>query len=130
MKRALWILILVGALLGGCVSSFDFRREEIFEDISKRYGRLIRWSEFESARIYMAPPKSGTDIPLPADVRVTDYEVKQMAYIEGKRQAVQVVEISYFLVKDPRVKKVLDHQLWEFHENKEGWLLTTGFPSF
>ena len=99
MKRALWAIFLGGVLLAGCASSFDFRREDIFEDNAKRYGRLIRWSDFENAKAYLAPAPSGTDTPLPKDVRVTDYEVKQMAYAEGKRQVIQVVEISYYLRK-------------------------------
>jgi hypothetical protein len=130
MKRALWAIFLCGVLLAGCASSFDFRREEIFEDSAKRYGRLIRWSDFENAKAYLAPVLSGSDTPLPKKVRVTDYEVKQMAYAEGKRQVVQVVDISYYLEKDPRVKTLQDQQVWEFDSDKEVWLLKTGLPNF
>jgi hypothetical protein len=130
MKRALWAIFLCGVLLVGCASVFDFRREEDFEDSAKRYGRLIRWSDFENAKAYLAPVQSSSDTPLPKKVRVTDYEVKQMAYAEGKRQVVQVVDISYYLEKDPRVKTLQDQQVWEFDSDKGVWLLKTGFPNF
>ena len=130
MKRTLWAVFLGAVLIAGCASSFDFRREEDFEDSAKRYGRLIRWSDFENAKAYLAPAPSGTDTPLPTNVRVTDYEVKQMAYAEGKRQVVQVVDISYYLKKDPRIKTLKDQQLWEFDSDRSVWLLKTGFPNF
>jgi hypothetical protein len=130
MKRAVLAILAGGILIAGCASVFDFRREEVFEDSAKRYGRLIRWSEFESARSYLAPAEPGAKITLPKDVRVTDYEVKQMAYGEGKRRVLQVVDISYFLANDPRIKTLQDYQVWEFDSDREVWLLKSGFPQF
>jgi hypothetical protein len=130
MKGAVWAILLCGLLLAGCASVFDFRREEVFEDSAKRYGRLIRWSDFESAKAYLAPAEPGAKTTLPKNVRVTDYEVKQMTYAEGKRRVVQVVDISYFLANDPRIKTLQDQQLWEFDSDREAWLLKSGFPNF
>jgi hypothetical protein len=130
MKRAVWAIFLGAILLAGCASVFDFRREEDFEDSAKRYGRMIRWSDFESAKSYLAPAEPGAKITLPKNVRVTDYEVKQMAYAEGKRRVLQVVEISYFLANDPRIKTLQDHQVWEFDSDRAAWLLKSGFPHF
>jgi hypothetical protein len=122
--------MLVGVLLAGCASVFDFRREEDFEDSAKRYGRLIRWSDFESAQSYHVPAPNDGKASLPRDVRVTDFEVKRMAYAQGKQQVIQVVEISYYLLKDPRIKKLEDTQVWEFDSVKGVWRLKTGFPKF
>lgn len=130
MKRAVWAIFVCGILFAGCASVFDFRREEVFEDSAKRYGRLIRWSDFETARSYLALAESGAKTPLPKNVRVTDYEVKEMVYAEGKRRVLQVVDISYFLANDPRIKTLQDHQVWEFDSDKEAWLLKSGFPHF
>jgi hypothetical protein len=130
MKRAVWAIFVCGILFAGCASVFDFRREEVFEDSAKRYGRLIRWSDFETARSYLALAESGAKAPLPKNVRVTDYEVKEMVYAEGKRRVLQVVDISYFLANDPRIKTLQDHQVWEFDSDKEAWLLKSGFPPF
>jgi len=130
MKRVLWAILLLGVMLGGCASTFDFRREEIFEDGAKRYGRLIRWSDFESARAYLAPAESEAAITLPKNVRVTEYEVKQMAYDPGKHKVVQIVEISYYNANDPRLRTLQDKQLWEFDSARGTWILKSGLPGF
>jgi hypothetical protein len=130
MKRVLWVLLLGGTLLMGCASTFDFRREEIFEDTAKRYGRLIRWSDFESAKAYLAPAETGATTTLPKNVRVTEYEVKQLVYEEGKLKAVQIVLISYYQANDPRLRTLQDQQLWEFDSAKGAWLLKSGLPGF
>ncbi len=130
MKRMFWGLFLGGVLLCGCVSTFDFRREELFEDTAKSYGRLIRWSDFESAQAFLAPAESGAKITLPMDVRVTGYEVKQMAYDPGKHRVVQVVAISYYQANDPRLRTLQDQQIWEFDSATATWLLKSGLPNF
>jgi hypothetical protein len=53
-----------------------------------------------------------------------------MAYAKGKRRVLQVVEISYFLANDPRIKTLQDHQVWEFDSDRAAWLLKSGFPHF
>lgn len=130
MKRVLWAILLLGVMLGGCASTFDFRREEIFEDSAKRYGRLIRWSDFESAQAFLAPAESGAKITLPQDVRVTGYEVRQVAYEPGKRKVVQIVSISYYQTNDPRHRTLQDQQLWEFNSATDTWHLKSGLPNF
>jgi hypothetical protein len=130
MKRVFWALVLGGLLLGGCASTFEFRREEIFEDSAKRYGRLIRWSDFEAAQAYLAPAESGGKVALPKNVHVAEYEVKQMAYESGRHKVVQIVEISYYQANDPRLRKLQDQQLWEFDSAKGSWLLKSGLPNF
>jgi hypothetical protein len=130
MKRVVWALALGGILFTGCASTFDFRREEIFEDSTKHYGRLIRWSDFESAQAYLAPGEAGARAALPKNVRVTEYEVKQVAYEAGKLKAVQIVIISYYQASDPRLKTIQDRQLWEFDSSKGAWLLKSGLPAF
>jgi hypothetical protein len=130
MKRMFWSLLLGAVLASGCVSAFDFRREELFEDTAKAYGRFIRWSDFESAQAFLAPADSGAKNTLPQDVRVTNYEVRQVAYDPGKHKVAQVVSISYYQTNDPRHRTIQDQQLWEFDSAKEVWLLKSGLPKF
>jgi len=130
MKKIFWALLLGAVLTSACVSTFDFRREELFEDTAKAYGRLIRWSDFESAQAFLGPAESGAKATLPKDVRVTGYEVRQTAYDPGKHKVVQVVSISYFLTNDPRHRTLQDQQLWEFDSATDTWLLKSGLPNF
>jgi hypothetical protein len=122
---------LAAALLAAaCAATFEFRREEIFEDTAKRYGRLIRWSEFEAAMPYLAADVAKERSAAPADVRISDYEVKQVAYTEDKQQVLQTVRIGYFRQSNPKLRTLEDLQLWEFNPDKGVWLLTSGFPDF
>ncbi len=129
--RRICLLVFAAALLAAaCASTFDFRREELFEDMSKRYGRLMRWSEFETAKPYLAAdaPKERGNVP--PSVRVADYEVRQVVYTEDKRQAMQSVKITYFRQDNPKLRTIEDLQVWEFSADKGAWLLKSGFPDF
>jgi hypothetical protein len=130
MKRPLAMVVIAGLIAAACASTFSFRRQELFEQSAKRYGNLIRWSEFEAAKAFLAPDAPESLRTVPATVRVSDYQVKQIAHSEESRKVVQAVEISYFKVDAPRVRTLVDRQLWEFDPDKEAWLLKSGFPSF
>lgn len=130
MRRFCLMAVAAALLAAACASTFDFRREEVFEDMSKRYGRLMRWSEFEAARPYLAadvPKERGS---VPPSVRVADYEVQQVVYTEDKRQAMQSVKITYFRQDNPKLRTIEDLQVWEFSADKEAWFLKSGFPDF
>jgi hypothetical protein len=130
MKRIIGALLLAGLLAAGCASTFDFRRQELFENSVKSYANLIRWSEFEAARRLLAEGGAAEgNLPL-RNVRVSDYQVKKTVFAQGSRQVIQVVEISYHKIDDPRIRTVTDQQLWEFDEEKSAWLNKSGFPKF
>lgn len=114
----------------GCASSFDFRRHELFTERVRQYGKLLRWSEFEAARSFLASDAQGRQALLPKDVRVTEYEVKQLILTEDARKAGQTVEITYFKERDPRVRTLTDLQQWEFDNERNDWFLKSGFPDF
>lgn len=114
----------------GCASGFDFRRQELFAERVRQYGKLLRWSEFEAARSYLAGDPQGRPVLLPKDVRVTEYEVKQLILTDDARKAGQAVEITYFRERDPRVRTLTDLQQWEFDEKRNNWFLKSGFPDF
>lgn len=130
MRRTCLAVLAAALLSGACASTFDFRREELFEDTTKRYGRLIRWSEFDAARPYLASDAPKEREAVAGNVRVADYEVKQVAYAEDKRQALQTVRITYFKQDNPKLRALEDLQVWEFSADKGAWLLKSGFPDF
>lgn len=124
------VLLMVGLLLSGCASTFDFQRQDSFEDRVRQYGNLIRWSEFEGAQYYLAFETSGTRPKAPTDVHVTDYQVKLKIVSDDALKAGQVVEITYYRGSSPRVKTLEDKQLWEFDPTRNDWFLKSGFPDF
>ncbi len=130
MRRTYLIVLTAALLSAACAATFDFRREELFEDMSKRYGRLIRWSEFDTARPYLAADAPAERASVPASVRVADYEVKQVAYADDMRRTLQTVRITYFKLDNPRLRTLDDLQVWEFSADKGAWFLKSGFPDF
>lgn len=130
MRKAGFTVLTAVLLAAACATTFDFRREELFEDMSKRYGRLIRWSEFDSARAYLAADAPKERNTVPASVRVADYEVQQVAYTDDKLKALQSVKITYFRQDNPKLRTTEDLQTWEFSADKGAWFLKSGFPDF
>ena len=130
MKKTYLTVLAAALLAAACAATFDFRREELFEDMSKRYGRLVRWSEFDAARPYLSPEAPPERVTVPAGVRIADYEVKQVAYADDLRRALQTVRISYFKQDSPRLRTIDDLQVWEFNADKGAWFLKSGFPDF
>jgi hypothetical protein len=121
---------MVGLLLSGCASSFDFRRQDTFEERVRQYGNLIRWSEFEAAEYFLAPDNSGKRPKAPNDVHITDYQVKLMLVSDDARKAGQTVDITYFRSGNLRLKTLTDLQRWEFDDVRNDWYLKSGFPAF
>jgi hypothetical protein len=121
---------MAGFLLTACASTFDFRKEELFETSSKRYGRMIRWSEFENARGYFAADVPQARTEPPRNIQVTGYEPSQIAVTDDRQHVVQVVKVSYFKLDDPRIRTLEDHQTWEFDAERGVWYLKSGFPEF
>jgi hypothetical protein len=130
MGRTSTALLMVLLLLSGCASSFEYRRQDTFEERSRQYGNLMRWSEFETAELFLAPDSSGNRPKVPADVHVTDYQVKVTVVSEDARKAGQTVDITYFRSGELRIKTLTEHQVWEFDDVRNDWYLKSGFPAF
>ena len=130
MRRMSAALLIFGLLLSGCTSSFDFQRQDTFEERVRQYGNLMRWSEFEAAEYFLALDSSGKRPKAPNDVRITDYQVKLMVVADDARKAGQTVDITYFRSGNPRIKTLTDQQLWEFDPVRKDWFLKSGFPAF
>jgi hypothetical protein len=128
MQRSILLIVAAVVLTVGCASTFDFRREEVFEETVRTYGRLITWSDFGSAGAYLAPDATVKSVP--QGVRVAGYDFKQLVFTQDKLAAVNVVEINYYRETELRLKTLLDRQLWEFNADRQTWMLKSGFPPF
>lgn len=128
MRRLILLLVAAAVLAAGCASTFDFRREEVFEETVRAYGRLITWSDFGTASAYLAPDAENKSVP--KGVRVATYDFKQLVFTQDKMAAVNLIEISYYRENDMRLKTLMDQQLWQFNEAKQTWQLKSGFPPF
>jgi hypothetical protein len=130
MGRRLLTVLAAGVMAAACATTFDFQKAELFETSAKGYGRLIRWSEFENARGYLASDAPAERSTPPQQVRVTEYEPAQVVVSDDRNQVIQVVKITYFKADNPRVRSIEDRQLWEFDPKKDAWFLKSGLPEF
>ncbi len=128
MRRLILLSLAAAMLAAGCASTFEFRREEVFQDTVRSYGRLMTWSDFGAAAAFLDP-----DAPLksvPSGVRIAGYDYKQAVFAQDMLEAVNLIEITYYKEQDPRVKKIMDRQVWVFNSDKQNWFLKSGFPPF
>jgi len=94
------------------------------------YERRIFWSEFETAKMFLAPDDTATRRMPSKHVRVTDYRVREVTFSDDSRKVIQLVEISYYKSDNLSIKTIMDEQVWEFVPDRGVWLLKSGFPNF
>jgi hypothetical protein len=133
MIRSTIVAVLVIGLTAGCSSLRIRDPMKDFEDANRAYGQAISWSEYVVAASFLKSgnqdqPKLAADIEHLNNFKVTAYEPRFLKILEKDVRIRQIVKISYFKKNDLIVKTTSDDQLWEYNQEKSGWLLTTGFP--
>lgn len=120
------------ALLGGCGTISDAYRIDNYEKTTRAYGRLIRWSDFEKAVLFLKLDASTSlpDLERVKQFRVTSYEALDSRFSNNKRTVTQIVKIEYLVLSRMAERTLTDQQVWEYSEADERWVLTSGFPAF
>ena len=117
--RRVAILVLGSALAVqsmGCATLTD--QNTMFHDSQKRYTRLMRFTDFDRARSFVAPDArqefhARTDSL--RDIHFTDYEVQE---IENSRTSATVtVRYTGYRSSSPIVITFSEEQLWELADN-------------
>jgi len=127
------VLIVSLGSLGGCASTKKNQTLSSFDETSRLYGRLLRWREFEGAvNMIRHQDESTVEINLTGfeDLRVTDYEIKQVVMGEDLRTAIVEADISYYFETTNVVKELRDTQNWWYLEEAEKWFLDDELPAF
>lgn len=127
------LLLVVAALLAGCESREEKKRENALESAVFSYEGVMRWSYFDEV-FQMYKPEDGQLLTVPAslsDVRITNYEVVYPLTVakDGKR-ATQTVAISYVHEDQQIVRQIRNTQLWFFDEETQLWFLEPPVPEF
>ena len=119
-------------LLGGCGTISDAYRIDNYEKTTRAYGRLIRWSDFEKAVVFLKLDASTSlpDLERVKQFRVTSYEALDSRFSNNKRTVTQIVKIEYLVLSRMAERTLTDQQVWEYSEADERWVLTSGFPAF
>jgi len=76
--------------------------------------------------------ESSVEVDLDAfkDLRITDYEVKNVVMGDDLKTAEVEAEISYYFETTNSVKTIRDMQSWWYLQDAEKWFLDDDFPAF
>jgi hypothetical protein len=117
--RRVALLVLGGAVAAsswGCASMAD--QNTMFHDTQKRYTRLMRFTDFDRARSFVATDARDAfrdrTVAL-RDIHFTDYTVQEMD--NGKTSAIVIVEYTGYRSSSPVVISFSEEQHWELAEN-------------
>ena len=127
------IPLLVVLIVVGCSSVPDLVKQTKFERTSRAYEKAIRWSDFETASLFIkdtTAEKKTEDLQKLKHFKVIDYEIKKSSLLKQHSQVLQVAEISYYRDDSAVVKTFTNHQLWEYDETLKNWYLLSGLPNF
>jgi hypothetical protein len=133
MTKSKVFIILLSSLLAGCASVSEMRKMDKFEETSKAYEFAIRWSDFESASLFLKTEENANISDLLNELKqfkVTAYTIKNFLPSKDKSQVLLIAEISYFELNRLIVKSMSDRQIWKYNTAQERWLLTSGLPDF
>lgn len=130
---SLLLVFFASLALQGCASTQKNKTLSSFDSATKRYGRLIRWKEYEAAvNMIRHQDESSVEVDIDAykDLRVTDYEIKKVTMGDELKTAVVDAEITYYFETAITLKTIRDSQNWWYSEEAEQWYLDDELPAF
>ena len=126
------VLVFLSLLPTGCATIADQAKMEAFGQINDTYESAMRLSEFKTACQFVDPSVMASDACRKRydNLKLTRYDVLEMAAAEDNQEIRQTVELEYFFLDRYVVRKIQHHQLWRYREEMGAWLLQTGPPKF
>jgi hypothetical protein len=133
MKPILQALLLLGmaTLLSGCPQT---REDKNLLETLQQYETIVRWAEWDAATDFISReyqlehPISRLELDRLRLFRVTQYQVRSSAPVEGGNGLIQVVEIRMFNKNQARERTIIDEQFWKYNPETERWKLHSGLP--
>jgi hypothetical protein len=121
---AIWIITLTG-----CAALDDLGHKGAFQDITKAYASSMRWSDFDTAVLFVKQP----DLPSLEtlnNIKITTYEVKHHLVIQEGVRIRQIASVAYFKKSNMLLRTISVEEIWELNAEDNQWYLTKGFPDF
>ena len=133
MKRFLRSVLFLGLaiLLTACPQT---KEEKDLSETLQQYETIIRWAQWDAATDFVSPeyllenPITRLDMDRLRLFKVTQYNVRSSAPVDGGNGLLQVVEIRMFNKNQARERTIIDEQYWKYNELTERWQLHTGLP--
>ncbi len=120
-------LALLGAI-GGCATTRT--RTVDFEDAHKRYTRLIRWSDFDKAKEFVALDEQEAfteHTRALGNVRFMDYDIVSVDLDPEAKEATVVVSYSAYRRSAPAAVAIEEEQKWWRDEEENAWRVRSKF---
>lgn len=121
------------ALMVGCATYSDMKKQDDFSETSKSYEKMIFWSNFDTADSFRDPQAreaQPADIDELKNIKVTSYSVKKVMVSDDQSEVRQIVEIGYYRVDEVTLKTMRDQQVWLYNPTFKRWYLQSGLPPF
>ncbi|MCP4048136.1 MAG: hypothetical protein GY732_19345 [Gammaproteobacteria bacterium] len=133
MKRILRSVLFLGlaVLLTACPQT---KEEKGLTETLQQYETIIRWAQWDAAADFVAPeylvenPITRLDLDRLRLFKVTQYNVRSSAPVDGGHGLLQVVEIRMFNKHQARERIIIDEQYWKYNELTEHWQLHSSLP--
>jgi len=133
MKLILQTLLALGmaALLSGCPQT---KEEKGLSETLLQYETIVRWAQWDAATDFVSPeylaehPISRLELDRLRLFRVTQYQVRSSAPVDGGNGLIQVVEIKMFNNNQAKERTVTNEQYWKYNALTERWQLHSGLP--
>ncbi len=110
------------------------KRKQLLKESVDRFNEDIRWQDYEQAQAFV--PKAQRERywaeadRLKHDIRLTEYEVRDVSFSEDERYAAVILHYQYWSLESPILRSVTLTQTWSFDEKKKAWEVEkTGFKA-
>lgn len=115
--------------MSGCATETQNMR---MDETMNLYASTIRWGDFQGAKHFFKSAGLYKDIDFDKlkSVKITAYDVKESLLFNNGNQLRQTVVIRYYNTDVGSEHQVIDHQVWDYNEDKEVWLLVSKMPVF
>lgn len=118
--------------LVNCSKITNMTTRKMFAERMDSYKRSILWSDFETASLFIKPQTPNAQLFNPdyKQIKVTDYNVKNIKIIGDLEIVKQMVEIRYYRLSNMIEKATTDVQTWKWEPESKLWYLASGLPNF
>ena len=121
---AIWLIAVIG-----CAALDDLSQKSAFEDITKAYASSMRWSDFDTAVLFVKQPDMPSLETL-NNIKITTYEVKHHLVIQEGARIRQITSVAYFKKSNMLLRTISVEEIWELNQEDDQWYLVKGFPDF
>ena len=128
-------VLLTAVLITLSACNITYFMKEDFTRISKDYGKMLRWQEFDAAVVYVDAPfreEYRRRIEAARGIRVVDLRLLSSECLAEQKKGEVKMELDYYINPSTTIKTVTDLQKWRYQDEggQKGWRLESLLPEF